>query len=99
MHPPMILTWFGVLCIFMGLLMRSSPMALSIVKKIRLSDFQSRILQTSGIRRGLILQFLSRTEYIMAREITIRVLYQPLSREIRFYFLTMDTTILYIMIG
>jgi len=49
--------------------------ALSIAKKIRLSDFQSQILQTSGISRGLILQFLSRAEYILAREITIRVLY------------------------
>jgi len=34
----------------------SSPntKAMSIAKKIRLSDFQSWILQTSGIRRGLI---------------------------------------------
>ena len=58
----------------------SSPntKAMSIAKKIRLSDFQGRILQTSGICRGLILQFLSRAGYILAREITIRVLYRPL---------------------
>ena len=43
-----------------------TPKALSIAKKIRLSDFQSQNLQTSGICRGLILQFLSRAEYIVA---------------------------------
>ena len=79
--------------------LRPCPM-LKLKQKIRLSDFQSRILQT--VRR---LQGSDFTISVQVREHPGQRDYDksfmptPESWEIGFYFLTIDTTILYIIIG
>ena len=71
-----------------------------LLKKIRLSDFQSQILQTARHRLG--------TDFTISVQVGVHpgqrdynksFILTPESREIGFYFLTMDTTTLYIIIG
>ena len=72
--------------------------ALSTAKKIRLSDFQSRILQTVRHPQGS--DFTNSVQVGVhpgQRDYDQSFIPTTESREIGFYFVTMDTTLLYIM--
>ena len=70
---------------------------MSIAKKIRLSDFQSRFLQTvcdlQWLDSTLTVQVAGLRDYDQSFAST------PESQEIGFYFVAMDTLILYIIMG
>ena len=74
------------------------PKALSIAKKIRLSDFQSRILKTVRRQQGSDSRHTVQVEvHPGLRDYDQSLVPTPESWEIGFYFVAMDTTLLYIM--
>ena len=74
------------------------PGSLSIAKKIRLSDFQSRILQTIHCSQGSVSRLTVPVRvHPGLRDYDQSFIPTPESREIGVCFVAMDNTLLYIM--